>query len=236
MTTKQKQVHLNPAQLTKIIEQLSEENQAQKQELTLLKEQVSLLLAQLFGKKSEKKVPDSTGQMSYLDLPDVEIELPPEFIEVPAHDRKKKGRQALPAHLPRTEVIHDISEEEKQCACGAELSRIGEEHSEQLVHVPAKLEVNRHIRYKYVCKSCEGLETKGSTVKIAPLPKVILPKSIASASLLTSICIAKFVDAFLSIVRKNALPEWASVPIYQEPIWRTGRLNWGFSLKGCSFC
>jgi hypothetical protein len=61
-----------------------------------------------------------------------------------------------------------MPEEEKQCACGAQLSRIGEETCEKLDYIPAKMQVLRHIRPKYACKACEGVEDDGSTVKIAP--------------------------------------------------------------------
>ena len=47
---------------------------------------------------------------------------------------------------------------------------------------------------KYVCKTCEGIETEGCTIKIAPLPKQILPKSIAFAGLLAQIVTSKFID------------------------------------------
>ncbi|MCG6551525.1 MAG: IS66 family transposase zinc-finger binding domain-containing protein [Candidatus Magnetominusculus sp. LBB02] len=60
--------------------------------------------------------------------------------------------ETLPEDLPRIEEIHDIKEEEKVCACGKHLSRIGEEVSEKLVIVPAGMQVIRHIRYKYACR------------------------------------------------------------------------------------
>lgn len=46
----------------------------------------------------------------------------------------------------------------------------------------------RHVRYKYGCKGCE------ETVKLAPLPPQPLPKSIASAGLLSHILISKYQD------------------------------------------
>jgi transposase len=66
----------------------------------------------------------------------------------------------LPAELPRVDVIHDLPEEEKKCDCGAPLSCIGQDVSEKLDYVPARLRVIRHIRYKYACKSCEGVESE----------------------------------------------------------------------------
>lgn len=80
------------------------------------------------------------------------------------------------------------------CSCGCELKRIGEEISEQLDIVPAKIQVIRHIRPKYACPVCEGVEDDGPTVKIAPVPSQIIPKSIVSPGLLAHILTGKFVD------------------------------------------
>jgi hypothetical protein len=77
---------------------------------------------------------------------------PDETIEIKGHARKKRGRKPLPEKLPRIDILHDIPDEEKQCACGAQLSRIGEDTCEKLDYIPAKVQVLRHIRYKYACK------------------------------------------------------------------------------------
>ena len=166
-------------------------------EVRLLREQVKYLYAKLFGRKSEKYGKDSP-QLLLFDLPepeDIEAEGDDEEILVPSHTKRKGRRAPLPDCLPRVENIHDIDEEDKICACGANLVRIGEETSEKLDIIPAVIQVVRHIRPKYCCKSCEGVETKGSTVKIAPVPPQIIPKSIASGGLLAHIFTAKFEDA-----------------------------------------
>ncbi len=116
-------------------------------------------------------------------------------VVVPRHERKKPGRKKLPAGLPREELVHDIADEEKICGCGASLERIGEDISEKLDIIPAVIRVIRHIRPKYACKQCEGLETNGPVVKIAPPPKQIIAKSIVTAGLLAYILTAKFCDA-----------------------------------------
>ncbi len=187
-----------PSDQQEIIRQLIEINNNQSQQIEYLKERVNLLLAQLYSRKSEKQsvfpVPD---QMSFFEDSDKEpaCDPSPEKVDVPSHTRKKAGRKPLPEELPRVDVIHDIPDDEKQCACGSELSRIGEAVLEQLNYIPARLEVLRHIRPKHACKTCEGVETEGATVKIAPVPKQIIEKSIASPGLLAHIITAKFVDA-----------------------------------------
>ena len=127
-----------------LIKRLTEENRRQNQKIDYLEERIELLLAQLYGKKSEKHLSlECDGQLSYLeDLPEEPADITPvEEVSVPAHKRKKKGRKPLPEELPRIEVVHDLEESEKQCACGSQLTRIGEESSEQLDYVPAKLQV-----------------------------------------------------------------------------------------------
>jgi transposase len=101
----------------------------------------------------------------------------------------------LPDNLPRVEVVHDLDDEEKICGCGDQLSCIGQETCEKLDYKPAQLRVIRHIRYKYACKSCEGIESEGPTVKIAPPPVQLIPKSMATEGLIAHIAVSKFADA-----------------------------------------
>lgn len=161
-----------------------------------LEERIRLLENELFGRKSEKRYPDDHQQLPIFEQPESN---PNESgiqktIVIAEHQRKKRGRKPLPEDLPRVEIIHDIPEEEKICACGAALSRIGQDSCEKLDYIPAKMRVLRHIRYKYACKACEGVEADGPTIKIAPLPVQLLEKSMASEGLLAHIVVSKFAD------------------------------------------
>ncbi len=164
-----------------------------------LEERIRLLQNELFGRKSEKRYPEGPHQQLPIFAQPF-IQADPEqcatakTIVVAEHQRIKRGRKALPEHLPRIEVIHDIAEEEKMCACGAALSRIGQDSCEKLDYVPAKLQVVRHIRYKYACKSCQGVEGDGPTVKIAPAAPALIPKANATEGLLAHIVVAKIAD------------------------------------------
>lgn len=167
------------------------------QENELLREQVRLLRAQLFGRKSERfKTSDDLQLLLFNEvISGTEKATEPEKIEIPAHIRTKAGRKRLPEDLPRVDVVHDISPEEKICNCGCTKSRIGEEISEQLDIIPASFRVIRHIRPKYACRQCEGVEDNGPTVTIAPPPAQIIPKSIVSPGLLAHVLVTKFADA-----------------------------------------
>jgi len=169
-------------------------HEAHDRETGILLEQIRHLRAQLFGRKSEK-IQGGPQTLPLFDMPEpAEEDEAEEKVHVPAHNRRKRGRKPLPENLPRIERIHDIDDADKICACGCELSRIGEEISEQLDIIPAKIQVIRHIRPKYACRNCEGVDDDGPTVKIAPVPLRIIPRSIATPGLLAHILTAKFVD------------------------------------------
>lgn len=178
----------------------AQENRQYEKENKLLREQLLLMRSKLFGRKTEK-LPSAEGVIQEILFDEPAEEGSEEscrkepLIEVPAHTRKKRGRKPLPSDLPRVEVIHDLKEEDKVCGCGCKMDRIGEETSEQLDIIPAKMQVIRHIRYKYACKECGGADSEGPAVKIAPVPEQIIPKSIATPGLLAFIFTGKFVDA-----------------------------------------
>ena len=172
---------------------VSEENL--RTENTILNERLNLLLYRRFARSAES-VPDDQGEL----FAEAENEAPAdeseeEYVDVPAHQRSKRGRKAIDEKHPRVEIVHDISEEEKQCACGHELERIGEEVSERLQVIPEQIWVERHIRPKYACKNCEGSgDEEKPAVRVAPAEPSMIPGSITTPGLLAFILVNKFVD------------------------------------------
>ena len=184
----------NPEKLKKYIKDLSEENERLTAENRLLRDK-------LYGAKSEKlSKKDKEQAMLFNEAEDgiTEIHPPKEDTEktvVKSHERKKAGRKPLSEDLPRKQIVHDIPEDEKICSCGHELTQIGNVKTEELEVIPEQVIVNEHIRPKYACKNCEGLHDESSpTVKIAPAPARLIPKSIATPSLLAYVLTRKFVD------------------------------------------
>lgn len=181
----------DPTALREIIASLQVQHESQ---VSILLEQIRHLRQLLFGRRSEKVPTDSTTvQLPLFDMPEPE-HIEPAKVEIEPHSRRKPGRKPLPPELPRVEVVHDLPEEEKVCACGCQLSQISEEVSEQLDIVPARIQVLRHIRPNYACRQCEGVEDEGPSVRIAPMPPQIIPQSIVSPGLLAHVLTAKFVD------------------------------------------
>ena len=165
-------------------------------------EELQLLRRKLFGRSAEKLSEEEQKQLLLFNEAEEIVfsrsnaPAPEQRIEVRAHTRIKRGRKPLPPELPRVEVVHDISDEEKRCACGQELSRIGEESLEKLEVIPPQIRVRRHLRPKYACKRCEGSgDEDRPAVRIAAAVRQLLPKSIASPALVAYIMTAKFCDA-----------------------------------------
>ena len=186
------------------VQRLEAENHHLVERNTLLVEEVQWLKSQLFGRSSEKSMADvSPDQRMLFNEAEVlaAIAAADEKVgtqSVDAHERNAKpGRKAIPEKFPRKQVIHDIPESEKICPLdGTPLVRIGEEISEQYEYTPPKLIVLQHVRPKYA----SGCDHGG--VKIAPVPLQLLPKSMASPSLLAHITTAKFVDG-LPLTRQS---------------------------------
>jgi transposase len=181
---------VNVADIASVLAQLA----ARDERLKLVEEENRWLKAQLFGRSSEKMLaedrsPDQAWLFNEIEATAEATPEAPETITIPAYDRAKRGRKKLAADILRIDVVHDLSEADKVCPVdGTALERIGEESSEQLEFIPAKLRVLKHIRPKYACPSCH------SGVKIAPVPVTLFPKSILTPSLAAHIATAKFVD------------------------------------------
>ena len=135
-------------------------------------------------------------------------------IDVPAHRRKKGGRKPLPADLPRLDVIHDLNEADKVCAQGHDLMPMSDKVSEQLDIIPMQIQVIRHIRKQYHCPCCEG------AIKTANKPTQPIPKSQASAGLLSYIAVSKYADS-LPLYRQSQILKRFDIDLN-----RTTLANW----------
>jgi transposase len=168
-------------------------------EYEILKERYDLLVYKRFARSAEQLLADKKQPPLFAEE-DRETFKPEEteekeITEVKSFKRNKAGRKPIDPNIPREEKIVDIAESEKTCACGAHLTKIGEETSEKLHIVPPRIYVEKTIRPKYACRCCEGSEDEDNpAVRIAPLEPSIIPRSIASPSLLTCIMIQKYED------------------------------------------
>jgi transposase len=162
-----------------------------------LKEQYDLLVYKRFARSAEQLLADKKQQLLFTDEAEqqaAEGKIEPEELQsVKSFKRRNGGRKPLSASLQRRERIIDISESEKTCACGAKLAKIGEESSEKLEIIPPEIYVDKIVRPKYACRCCEGVQDEDKpTLRIAPVEPSIIPRGIASPSLLSTIITQKF--------------------------------------------
>jgi len=163
-----------------------------------LAEEYRLLIYKRFVRSSEKGETDEL-QASLFEEAETnataEVPQAADEVTVKSHKRTKVGRKPLDEKLPRIEILHDISDEEKRCACGHELTRIRDEVSERLQVIPEQIYVERHVRPLYACKNCEGSgDEERPAVRVAPAPPSIIPGSIVTSGLLAFILVNKFCD------------------------------------------
>lgn len=198
---------INLKKLPKSIEELEKIIFLQQQEIISHKERYVRLLEEFKLEKSRRFSPSSEKNILQSDLfdeSDVEIvgELKDQLddsIDVQSYTRKKHPvRRSIPQDIPREIIVHDINEAEKICNCGAHLIKIGEEISEQIKYIPAQLSCIQHVRPKYACKPCQ------ENVRIAPMPVLLLPKSIATPELVAYTVIAKYCD-HIPLYRQQAI-------------------------------
>lgn len=164
-----------------------------------LQHQLQQLLRRLFGRSAEKIDPRQmvlfetllNGLAPRTDAPIEESS--------PASSREKRnghGRRRLPSDLPRQKIVHDLPEDQKPCpCCGTMRHVIGQEVSEQLDYVPAKLTVLEHVRLTYACRHCEQQVAEGgSQVVTADKPASPIEKGLAAPGLLSYVIVSKYSD------------------------------------------
>lgn len=211
------------------------ENKRLQQRIDYLAHDIRVLKKRLFGSSSEKMPLEEINEQEDLHLFNefelVAQEVAPEDaeevepVDVPTKGpvnpiiQKKLGRKALPAHLPRKVICHDLTEDEKNCVCGCEMSYIGAQVSEELEYIPAKVEVIQHRCLKYICKYCvKKKETDDSiqvTSRTAKKPAQLIEKSIASPSLLANIAVSKFCD-HLPLYRQEFIFKRLSIDLSRQ--------------------
>src|SRR4051794_6100804 len=199
-------------------------------------EKLRLLIRQLqrgqFGRRSERLDPDQL-QLGLEDLGQTVAAAEAAQEEVAARNGtprpprvRRRNLGALPAHLPRIEVLVDVGDKSCPC-CGESMHVIGENTSEMLDLVPAQLRVKVIRRPRYACRACE------EAVVQAPAPERPITGGMATEALLAHVLVAKYAD-FLPLYRqagifarqgieldRSTLCDWVGRACWWlEPLWR----------------
>ena len=173
---------------------------------------IQRLLRHQFGRRSEQLDADQL-QFGLEDLEQTVAENQAgQDAADPANDQQRQRREArpnrnhgaLPAHLPRYEVVIDIEDRHCPC-CGGALHAIDELRTEQLDIVPAQLRVRVTRRPRYACRACEG------AVVVAPAPDRPIDGGMATEALIAYVVVSKFCDS-LPLYRQAQMLGRQSLP------------------------
>src|SRR5690349_4231498 len=211
---------------------IREERDAAQAEIEKLRLLIRQLQRNRFGRRSERLEPDQL-QLGLEDLEQAAAAAEAAREEVAARSGtprpprvRRRNLGALPAHLPRVEVLVDV--EDKACpCCGGAMHVIGEDTSEMLDVVPAQLRVRVVRRPRYGCRACEG------AVVQAPAPERPVTGGMATEALIAHVLVAKYGD-FLPLYRqtqifarqgvdldRSTLCDWVGRACWWlEPLWR----------------
>lgn len=145
-----------------------------------------------FGRRSEQ-LTDEQLQLGLEDLEQTvaENQAAQEAAQPKAgqtRSRPARNHGALPAHLPRYEVLVDAAPGNCPC-CGGTMHRIGEVCTEQLDIVPAQLRVRVTRRPRYACRACE------QAVVSAPAPARPIDGGMPTEAMMVHVLVSKFCDS-----------------------------------------
>jgi len=152
-----------------------------------------------FGRSSER-IDDDQMQLGLEDVEtafgaeDAAAEAANTIVREKGITDRRTNRGALPKHLPREEIV--VEPESTAClCCGGALHVIGEDVSERLDKVPAKLRVVITRRPKYACRSCEKMaaDTTAGVIQ-APAPARLVTGGLPTEALVADVIVAKYAD------------------------------------------
>jgi len=207
-----------------VLQEAVQQRDAEIDKLQLL---IKRLLRHQFGRRSEQLSPDQL----LLGIEDLEQTIAENQAKQdaadPAADKPRPRREArpnrnhgaLPAHLPRYEVLIDVERRDCPC-CGGTLHVIDEERSEQLDIVPAHLRVRVTRRPRYGCRACEG------AVVVAPAPERPIDGGMATEAMIAHVLVSKFADS-LPLYRQSKMLERQGITLDRSTLshW-VGRACW----------
>jgi transposase len=165
------------------------------------KAQLAKLRRMQFGRSSEK-LDAQIEQLELMleDLEEGEAARPASAAQresgQPRRERRQPVRRPLPDHLPREEIVHHPGSVCPGCG-GTRFSKIGEDVTEVLEKIPARLKVIRHIRPKLSCRSCERIVQ-------APTPDLPIEKGRPGPGLVANVVVGKYLDG-LPLYRQSAI-------------------------------
>ncbi len=187
-------------------------------QLIKLQEQLNLKQQRLFGKSTEKLEVEQLEWDFFNEaellatLASLKQEKDQAVTQVEAHTRRGRQKKPFPKKLRQIEVVHDLTDDQKRCACGETLQHIGDDVSQQLAVIPQTYYVIKHIRRRYGC-SCK------QCLKTASMPPSVLPGTQASAQLIAHVMVSKYLDG-LPLYRQEKIAARSKIDLPRAKLAR----------------
>jgi transposase len=145
-----------------------------------------------FGAKSER-LPEAQLQLGLEDIEqaiaqgEADAERRDPALKQARAAKRRARRGALPAHLPRLEVM--LEPEDTACpCCHSAMTVIGHDSSERLDVIPTQFRVVVTRRPKLACRACEGVIVQ------APAPARLIEGGVPTEALVAHVLVARYAD------------------------------------------
>ena len=203
----------------------------QQGELAAENDKMRLLIQRLtrhqFGRRPEQLTPDQL-QLALEELEQTiaanqagqdAVAATAGLVRKPRAEAPARNNGALPAHLPRYEVVVDVEDRACPC-CGHALHAIGELRTEQLDMVPSQLRVRVTRRPRYACHGCAG------AVVVASAPNRPVDGGMPTEALVAHVVVSKYADS-LPLYRQAQMLERQGIKLDRSTLanW-VGRACW----------
>ncbi len=188
------------------IQNISLENRKLKHEMSILKRHKFVRTSETLNQHQRSLLDDLANE----DIAAIEeqLALHEQQLQSPPKEKQQAKRAPLPPELTRTIIPHEPTD--THCECGCQMKRIGEDISEKLDYIPGTFTVERHVRGKWICESCEILIQ-------APMEPQVIDKGMPTAGLLAQVLVAKYGD-HLPLYRQEKIFARAGVQLARSTL------------------
>jgi transposase len=197
---------MEPAVLERMLIEVTAALEAQRRENLSLRQQIADLLRQRYARRDEwspeqpplipELHPDAQAAGTAIDsaASASAVGEAAEAAPEPPTKKKRKGKphgrrrlQELLPRLPAERVEHPLTEAERVCPCCGELRcKIGEQKTQQLEYIPARLVRLEHVQFTYSCPHCP------EHIVTAPKPPQPIDRGLPGPGLLAAIVTHKY--------------------------------------------
>jgi transposase len=200
----------DPAALRALLIEALAERDALEAQNDRLRHILLKLQRQQFGRKSER-LPEEQLELGLADLEtaiakaEAEAEKRDPALKCERAAKRRASRGALPAHLPRVEVV--LAPESTACPCCAgPMVEIGADTSERLDVIPAQFRVIVTRRPKLACRVCAGVVVQ------RPAPPRLIEGGLPTEATVAHVLVSRYAD-HLPLYRQAGILARQGVPV-----------------------